>query len=259
MKDGQPILEETDFFGRHLKYLRSGSKITTSEYSGYNILPAAEFRGMSDLLLGLRKGDMHDFWMSSLDHQCFITQPQTELPCPCTKVLGGNSGFQLSAFSVLPPFFSSFYKDGEDVFLARGEDTGLGSYITQTNTVCTDIQMYVYHDTYDGFVIPPDLKYNITTQNRFYHACTGWIGRNPLFSALLGEDEQETRDFQREHLAVGAAALADYTLNPAFNTLTEKFDISWNNLERYKTEYMRVLEAWSEFRRIIFSNCEVDA
>jgi hypothetical protein len=210
-------------------------------------LPPAEFEGMGELLIGLRKGEMQEFWKSSMDHHCFITQPQLELPCPCTKVLGGNAGFRLSAFSSLPPFFSPFYTDGKDYFLARGEDTGLGPAIIQTNTVCTDVQMYIYHDTYDGFVMAPDLKNNAATQKRFYSACTGWIGRNPFLSALLGEDKREIRDFQRAHLAIGAAALAGYTSNQAFSTLTEKFDISWDSFERYKNEYKNVLEAWAEF------------
>ena len=252
MKNGRPVLEEIDFIGRHLKALNTGSQITTSEYSGYHILPPAEFEGMDDLLLGLRKGDMRTFWRSSMDHQCFITQPQSKSPCLCTKVLGGNMGFLLSAFSVLPPFFAPFYTDGEEFFLARGEDTGLSPSIEQTNTVCTDIQMYIYHDTYDGFATVPDLRNDSAVQQRFYYACTGWIGRNPFLSALLDEDEQEIKEYQRAHLAVGSAALAEYTSNPVFDTLIEKFDISWSNIERYKNEYDRLLEAWSEFKRVIF-------
>ena len=248
MKDGQPFLEEIDFFGCHLKYLSAGSQITTSEYSGFNILPPAEFEGMDNLLLGLRKGEMRDFWKGSMDHHCLITQPQSVSPCSCTKVLGGNAGFWLSAFSALPPFFSSFYTDGEEFFLARGEDTGLSPSIIPSNTVCTDIKTYIYHDTYDGFINAPDLKNDVVTQKRFYYACTGWIGRNPFISALLREDERETRDFQRAHLSVGSTSLADYTSNPIFNTLVEKFDISWDSIERYKGEYERVQEAWSEFK-----------
>jgi hypothetical protein len=252
IKDGQPVFEEIDFFGCHLKHLNAGSQITTSEYSGYNILPPAEFEGMYDLLLGLRKDDMRAFWESSMDHQCFIAQPQLKVPVPCAKVLGGNMGFWLSAFSVLPPFFAPYYTDGEDFYLARGEDTGLSPSIAKTNTVCTDIKTYVCHDTYDGFDRIPDLKNNAATQKRFYHACTGWIGRNPFLSALLGEDIREIRDFQRAHLTIGSRSLANYTSNPIFGTLTEKFDISWDNIERYSNEYERVLEAWSEFCQIVY-------
>jgi len=194
---------------------------------------------------------MLDFWKSSMDHRCFIVQPQPELTRRSTKVLGGNTGFRLSAFRVLPPFFAPFYTDGEDYFLARGEDTGLTPYIIRTNTVCTDIQTYIYHDTYDGFTTAPDLKNDAAVQKRFYYACTGWIGRNPFLCALLGENEQETRGYERSRLVVGSAALADYTANPAFNTLIEKFDISWDNSGRYMEDYERTLEAWSEFMSVV--------
>lgn len=245
--DGNFVLEEIDFIGRHLEYLNAGSQVTTSEYSGYNILPPASFDGTEDLLLGLQKDDMLSFWLESEEHDCLKIQTQAGRPEPCKKVLGGNAGFRLEAFSVLPPFFSSYYMADGDFFLTRGEDTILSLAMVKNKISCTDIQTYIFHDTYGGYPAKPDLRSDAATQKRFFYACAGWIGRNPFYNYLMGQDLQETRDFQRRHLAIGARALADYTSNSCFLTLPDKLETSWASLDRYISEYDRLLEAWSEF------------
>ena len=242
-----PIPEEVDFFGAHLECLKSGSLITTSEYSGYNILPPASFDGMEDLLHGLQKSDMLDYWQSSVVHRCLKTQLPVRNPVPCTKILGGNTAITLSAFSALPPFFSSSYMVGDELFLNRGEDTVLGLGIAKNGTVCTDIELNPLHDTYKNYPAEPDLRCDPGTQGRFYYACTGWIGRNPLYNYLCGNDTKAAREFQRERLERGLGALAAYTSNSQFYDVLINFDVSWGNLERYIREYEQVLEAWDEF------------
>lgn len=245
--DGELILEEIDFFCRHLTYLNSGSQVTTSEYSGYNILPPAVFDGMEDLLLGLQKDDMIPYWSESDIHHCLITQTRAGRPEPGVKILGGNAGFRLEAFSVLPPFYSSYYIAEDGFYLARGEDTVLSLALKPKGIACTNIQTRIFHNTYNNYPHRPDLQSDAATQERFFYACAGWIGRNPFYSHILGHDPQEAKELQRRRLAIGARALKDYTSNPLFLTLQDKLEISWDNLDRYIDEYERLLEAWSEF------------
>ena len=105
--DGAVQSEEIDFIGAHLHGLSLGADVTSSDYSGYNILPPASFDGMKDLLWGLHKESMADFWQNSEAHRGLVIQEdQNAEPQPTTKVLGGNLGIRMSALTTLPPFFS---------------------------------------------------------------------------------------------------------------------------------------------------------
>ena len=241
------VIEDADFFGAHLEHLNSGSQITTGEYSGYNILPPAVFDGMDDLLFGLQKDDMLDYWRGSDSHRCLATQSEIREPKPCTKILGGNCAITLSAFSALPPFFSSFYTINDELFLNRGEDTVLGLGIAKHNVICTDIGLNPLHDTYKSFPAEPDLRGNPVDQERFFYACTGWVGRNPLYNYVRGAEMQSARYDRRDRLERGLRALAEYTHNTRFIGVLNNFDTSWDNLERYIDEYERVMNAWAQF------------
>ena len=243
-------LEETDFFGAHLEFLESGSLVTTGEYSGYNILPTALFDGMEDLLAGIHKTEMLEYWQSSETHRCLAVQPAKRSCKPCAKILGGNCAINLSAFNVLPPFFSSQYMVGGEMFLCRGEDTVLGLEIAKNGTVCTDIGLNPMHDTYKDYPAEPDLRTDPATQDRFYYACTGWVGRNPLLHYIYGDDLKAAREFQHEHLMRGLRALARYTSNPRFYGVMRNFEVSWDSLGRYVNEYERVIDAWEELRKV---------
>ena len=242
-----PLLEEIDFFGAHLLHLNSGAQVTTGEYSGYNILPHASFTGMGDLLAGVQKSNMLEYWEKSDEHRCLIFQEENPEAKPCKKVLGGNMAIQLSAFSRLPPFFSSHYTMDGVLFLCRGEDTMLGLEIAKGGITCTDIGLNPLHDTYKNYPIEPNLREDKSVQDRFYYACTGWVGRNPLFNYLLGSDLEATREYQRECLERGLASLSEYTGNPRFNGVLKNFDVSWNSLNRYIDEFKQVSDAWDEF------------
>lgn len=107
--DGAVQSEEIDFIGAHLHGLSLGADVTSSDYSGYNILPPASFDGMKDLLWGLHKESMADFWQNSEAHRGLVIQEdQNAEPQPTTKVLGGNLGIRMSALTTLPPFFSPY-------------------------------------------------------------------------------------------------------------------------------------------------------
>jgi hypothetical protein len=257
---GGPQLEEADFFGAHLKHLSGGAEVTTGEYSGYNILPPASFDGMEDLLHGVQKHEMSEYWKTSIDHKTLYFQPPDPEPKPCGKIHGGNTGLRLSAFSTLPPFFSSSYTVGGELYLCRGEDTILGMGMHISGTDCLDIGFNPLHDTYQGYPAVPDLRGDHAVQDRFYYACTGWVGRNPFFNYIrLGRvdsgielgDLRDVRDFQRAKLEVGLRGLAEYTSNPRYLGILENFDVSWANLPRYVSEYKRVVEAWEELRQVI--------
>jgi hypothetical protein len=252
-------LEEADFFGAHLGHLDAGAEVTTGEYSGYNILPPAAFRGMEELLHGVQKHEMADYWQTSMEHKTLYFQPSDVKPKPCEKILGGNTAIKLSAFSVLPPFFSSSYTVGDELYLCRGEDTILGMGMHRSGTVCMDIGFNPLHDTYQNYPAVPDLRGDKAVQDRFYYACTGWVGRNPFFNFIrLGRLDsgnelgnlRDVRDFQRAKLEVGLRGLAEYTSNPRYLGILENFDVSWASLPRYVSEYNRVLEAWDEFTNI---------
>jgi len=239
--------EEEDFFGAHLAQLRSGSLITTGEYSGYNILPPAAFDGMEDLLAGVQKSEMLEYWQTSETHRSIAVQPAEREVKPCTKILGGNTAITLSAFRRLPPFFSTHYTLGGELFLSRGEDTLLGVGIAKTGISCMDVGVNPLHDTYKDYPAEPDLRGDPEAQNRFYYACTGWVGRNPFLNHLLGSDLQYTRAYQRERLERGLRALADYTENPRYYGVLQNFDVSWDDVGRYINEYEEVMEAWGRF------------
>jgi hypothetical protein len=248
MTPGGPVIEETDFFGAHLEHLRLGSQITTGEYSGYNILPPASFDGMDDLLSGLQKAEMIDYWQTSAAHRCLAVQNPERDPKPCTKILGGNTALRLSAFSLLPPFFSPYYTVGDELFLCRGEDTVLGLAVAKNGIICTDIGVNPLHDTYRDYPAEPDLRGDPTIQERFYYACTGWVGRNPFLNYIYGADLQSARERQHESLERGLRALAGYTSNPRFYGVLRNFEVSWDSLGRYISEYEWVLEAWDEIK-----------
>ena len=247
MTSDGPVLEEVDFFGAHLEHLALGSQVTTGEYSGYNILPPASFSNMEELLFGLQKSDMLEYWQSSESHRCLAVQSPERKPKPCIKVLGGNAAIKLSSFSTLPPFFSSYYSLDGELFLCRGEDTLLGVGIAKSGTSCTDIDLNPLHDTYKGFPEEPDLRSDRATQDRFYYACTGWVGRNPFLNYIRGADLETARESHRRPLELGLRSLAEYTSNPRFNSVMRNYDASWDSLERYISEYECVLDAWKEF------------
>ena len=246
-KDGEIVQKDVDFFGSHLKHLTAGADITTSEYSGSNILPPARFDGMDELLIGLKKENMIPYWKNSEKHLCVTLSSEEAEPCPCDKVLGGNAGFNLKVFSVLPPFYSPYYTAPDGFYLARGEDTVLSAALKPAGVKCTDIQTPIFHDTYGNWPEIPDLRTQPSAQARFYYACTGWIGRNPFYIRRLGEDTDALLDNMRRNLITGARAAAEYTGNERFLTLADKFDICRNNKEHNENEFEALSEAWSEF------------
>jgi len=243
-------LEEVDFYGAHLDQLESGSDATTVEYSGYNILPPAVFDHMDDLLFGVQKESMRNYWQTSPQHRCLVYQPDEIEIKPSRKILGGNMAIKLPSFLKLPPFFSTAYTYNDEMFLGRGEDTVLGFELGKSSFSCSDVGVHPLHDTYKNYPKEPNLQNDPDTQARFYYALTGWVGRNPFYNHILGNDLAQTRERQREHLAKGLDSLSSYTSNERFKTVLGNFDESWDNVDRYISEFAQTREAWQTFTGI---------
>ncbi len=238
---------EVDFVGTHLRGMAMGADITSSDYSGYNILPPARFDGMTDLLWGLHKEAMADFWQSSMETGgIFLQEGDAGSPTPTTKVLGGNLGLRMRAFPTLPPFFSPYYFFDRTPLLARGEDTLLGLAADQYHIKCVDIQTPIFHDTYGSYPAVPELLEDGAVRDRLYYACTGWIGRNVFSRWKTGHAPSEftQRNLQ---LSAGAKALYRYTKDRRFLRLPEIQSAAESWLPDMIRQYQRAREAWNEF------------
>lgn len=244
--DGEVGFEEVDFFGAHLYGMSLGATITSSDYSGYNILPPASFEGMTDLLWGLHKEDMAEFWQSSEVRGGLIVQeagtPELQ---PTTKVLGGNMGIRMSALTTLPPFFSPYYFYNKTPLLARGEDTLMGLAASRSQIKCLDIQTPIFHDTYGDYPKIPDLKNDSSVRDRLYYACTGWIGRNVFLRWKTGR--APTEFFERgRRLSDGAKALYRYTNDRRFLYLPDIQSAAEAWLPDMVKQHQKTKEAWTE-------------
>ena len=244
--DGEVGFEEVDFIGAHLYGMSLGATITSSDYSGYNILPPASFEGMTDLLWGLHKEDMAEFWQSSEVHGGLIVQeagtPELQ---PTTKVLGGNMGIRMSALTTLPPFFSPYYFYNKTPLLARGEDTLMGLAASRSQIKCLDIQTPIFHDTYGDYPKIPNLKNDSSVRDRLYYACTGWIGRNVFLRWKTGH--APTEFFERgRRLSDGAKALYRYTNDRRFLYLPDIQSAAEAWLPDMVKQHQKTKEAWTE-------------
>ena len=223
-----------------------GATITSSDYSGYNILPPASFEGMTALLWGLHKEDMAEFWQSSEVRGGLIVQeagtPELQ---PTTKVLGGNMGIRMSALTTLPPFFSPYYFYNKTPLLARGEDTLMGLAASRSQIKCLDIQTPIFHDTYGDYPKIPDLKNDSSVRDRLYYACTGWIGRNVFLRWKTGH--APTEFFERgRRLSDGAKALYRYTNDRRFLYLPDIQSAAEAWLPDMVKQHQKTKEAWTE-------------
>lgn len=240
------VLQEVDFFGNHLKGLVKGAVISTGGYSGYNTLPPASFKGMEDILLAVQREEESDYWRNSYLHGGLVTQ-NTFLrePKPTDKVTGGNMAISLSGFQNMKPFFTPYYFVNDILYSSRGEDKFIA--IHNAKKLFLDIGMPIFHNTYHSYPQKPNLQNDPRVQQRFFVSCTGWIGRNPFYNWLKGEDIKLMRERQMFHLQKGLPGLIRYTKNPVYKTLTDALDTSYNNLDTTIVQYKKLCEAWGEF------------
>lgn len=250
VKEGDEVKEkEIDFIGRHLEYLRKEEVvITTSDYSGYYIVPPMGFAGMKELFIGLQKEDAYELLRNSGEHNCLnLDNDKKRKIFETDKILGGNVAVKLRALKELPPFFSTVYNvNGENV-LSRGEDTLLGIKLKKSEKKCIDIDTKIFHNTFGNYPEIPDIKKDKSIKDRFYYTCLGWIGRNPFLNWLKSENIEEVKNRQKKNIIIGSKALASYLKDERFLILPEALKTSYHNLERVISEYKNTMRAWNNF------------
>jgi hypothetical protein len=248
-KDDEVKEKEIDFIGKHLEYLKKEEVIiTTSDYSGYYIIPPMSFTGMKELFIGLQKEDAYEFLRNFGQHNCLnLDNGKKRKIFETDKILGGNVAIKLSAFKELPPFFSTVYNvNGENV-LSRGEDTLLGIKLKKSKKKCIDIDTKIFHNTFGNYPEVPDIKKDKSIKDRFYYTCLGWIGRNPFLNWLKGEDMEGIKNRQKKNIVIGSKAVSSYLNDERFLILPEALEISYSNLERVISEYKNTMRAWNDF------------
>ncbi|MGM0601996.1 MAG: hypothetical protein ACQESS_01645 [Bacillota bacterium] len=247
-KDGN--LTTINFFGRHLEYLeKENVVITTSDYSGYYIIPPLDFEKKEELLKGLQKEDALEK-VKDAEANITVSNIYQNNIRETDKILGGNHAIDLSYSIILPPFYSTTYHFNGDLYLGRGEDTLLGLEIPDGKHKIIDIDTHIFHDTYDNFPKEPSI-YDSDVQERLFYACTGWLGRNPFLNWYLKKYGYiSASEFKKRHreqklsLQAGAPKLAEYTGNDNFKLLPDMFSSAWMQLDQMVENYEDTIKNW---------------
>ncbi|MGM0379537.1 MAG: hypothetical protein ACQEQE_07305 [Bacillota bacterium] len=237
-----------DFFKRHLEYLKDNVYVTSSDYSGYYIVPPMNFDNMEHLIRGLQKGAL--FKKSFVNEPGYLTvnKLNKRQVSKTDKVLGGNLALRLEIFKDILPFFSGTYRVKGDCFLTRGEDTLLGLTIKDVkNKHFLDIDLKIFHDTFSDFPKPPDILHDEDVKDRFFYACMGWIGRNSFLNWILNRDLQKYYTRTRKALRIGAPAIAKYLDDERFLILPEALNASYKNLDNMLIDYYKLRNNWEIF------------
>jgi hypothetical protein len=250
--------EEIDFVGVHMRSLAQEQvAATTSDYSGYYIIPPMSFPGLGEFLTGLGKGMAVEYMDDCRVHHCLnLGSKAPGQPRPTDKPLGGNLGLDLTMPWRLAPFYSTLYRYAGSTIRSRGEDTLLGQAITASHGQIMDIDLKVFHDTYAFFPEVPDI-HRPKIRDRFYWACLGWIGRNPFLSWYLDQIGQLQTDWrsettlQRIGLEVGGEQAAEYLKDPRFKILPAAFEASILCLPDSIERYQRLMHGWESLLKTV--------
>lgn len=246
------FIQEVDFVGRHLERLvEEDVVVTTSDYTGYYIIPPMQFDGMQDLFYGLKKETAYNYIMDSFHHQCLSTDHGIRRQSFRTyKVLGGNVAIKLKIFKEIVPFFSSTYWVEGKKYLTRGEDTVLALQMKEKeDQKFIDIDTKIFHNTYSHFPTVPDIVNDHAIKDRFYYAAMGWIGRNPFLNELKGINVNCAYQIEHNHLVEGSKSIAKYLDDDRFLILPKAHDLAYENLENMKSEFEAFQSSWYEFIR----------
>ncbi len=245
---------EIDFVGNHLKHLKEDKVVvTTSDYTGYYIIPSMYFDGLEELLIGLQKEKAYEF-VKSEGHNLITAKEKDILNAKGTnKILGGNHAIDLNKYELLAPYYSTTYHYRQDLVLGRGEDTLLGQVIPDMGGKIIDIETKIFHDTFDNYPEVPNI-HNTDIRERFYCACLGWLGRNPFLNWYLknkGEIVPEKFDKNikelRESLVEGSYQFADNYNSPKFKDLPEAFSVAYSQLDHMVDDYEQLMDIWDKF------------
>lgn len=256
-------LENTNFFQEHLKYLKLPKTIiTSSDYSGYYILPPIKLKYLKKFLIGLEKENCYYFLKNS--SRGIKYAPQKRKIRNTNKILGGNLGINLKYFNILPPFYSTTFIFKNKLFLGRGEDTLFTKTINKTKFRIIDIDLKIFHNTYSSFPKEPSLN-NKKVRDRIFYASTGWLGRNHFLNWLYTKNGQQTqkewnKKLKKEYknLLIGSRELAFYLNEKRFLDLGDIFLSSYNQLDKMIDEYYKTIAAWSEVKGKLKKECAVN-
>jgi len=254
LTDEQGNRRDIDFVGNHLKHLKKDDVvITTSDYTGYYIIPSMYFDGLEEMLKGLQKEKAYEFVKSEGNN--LITESEEKIldVKDTNKILGGNHAIDLNKYELLSPYYSTTYHYRQDLVLGRGEDTLLGQVIPDLGGKIVDINTKIFHDTFDNYPEVPNI-HNTDIRERFYCACLGWIGRNPFLNWYLknkGEIsvDQFNKDRKelREKLVKGSYSFADNYNCPKFKDLPEAFSLAYDQLDHMIDDYEKLMNIWDKF------------
>ncbi|MBE9478995.1 MAG: hypothetical protein IMY80_03435 [Chloroflexi bacterium] len=251
LRGDKPFWQEIDFVGTHMVSLcEECVAVTTSEYSGYYIIPPMSFEGLGDLLFGLGKGMALEYLEDCHEHKCLNLGPAWPgPPAPTAKPLGGNLGLSLDEPRRLAPFFSTIYKTDGACIMGRGEDTLLGQSLFDFEGRMIDVDLRIFHDTYDDFPRAPDVRRK-PIRDRFYRACLGWIGRNPFMTWYMEQLGRLETSFeaeinqQRLGLSIGGEKAAQFLDDPRFTKLPLAFEDSYKALPQAINRYQHLMHGW---------------
>ncbi|MCF7859486.1 MAG: hypothetical protein K9N07_09245 [Candidatus Cloacimonetes bacterium] len=242
---------EIDFVGSHLKYLKQKDVVlTTSDYSGYYIIPKMNFPHLKDLLYGVQKETAFDKITKYNDPVTAETYLQKVIDTQ--KALGGNLAINLNKINVLPPFFSSAMVMNDECFLGRGEDTLFGPEIHK-KARCVDIDLPVFHNCFGDFPKKPSifLEKNL---DRFFYACMGWIIRNPFLNWLRQNSNMKYDVIEissrLKALKIGSRAAAEYFNDDRFLMLPAAFELSYQKLANDIWNFRRLMKTWKKFMKL---------
>ncbi len=250
--DGKHNFIDIDFVGSHLKYLREKDVIsTTSDYTGYYIIPKMNFPYLMELLRGVQKEDRF-YYISSVDTPV-TRNTHSENIFDTQKSLGGNMVLDLSKIDIIPPFFSTTLILDNECFLGRGEDTLFGPEVHGLGR-CVDIDLLIFHNCFGDFPEKPE----ITKQknlDRFYYACMGWIIRNPFLNWIRNKYSLATDEIniekRYESLVIGSGSAANYFNDERFMKLPKAFELSYQKLNNDIKHYENLMLAWKKLRRLL--------
>ena len=252
LEDGKPIWNEIDFIGEHLAGLAlPGVVATSSEYSGYYIIPPMKFDGLDQLLVGLGKASDPYYMHRLTDHGYLsISEPGDVRTEPTKKLLGGNLGLSLENSEQLFPFYSSGYEFEKRYVLGRGEDTFLSQGLAAIGSEMMDIKLPAFHDTYGNFPSRPSIRTK-GVRDRFYNACLGWIGRNPLLAwhrvelGLLEGSLDAELERQMQGLQIGGAKASKALSDHRFKSLPDALECSVAALPQTIARYQSLSIGWA--------------
>lgn len=248
MEDYQ--LDEVDFFGRHLEHLKKEDvMVTTSDYSGYYIIPPMNFEHLEDYLGGLQKESALGLVKGCSMNGCKNFSSDVQKPFVTDKFLGGNMAIKLKAFKELPPFFSTTYIAGSELVLSRGEDTLMGTFAKNNKLKSVDIDTLIFHNTYSDFPTQPDILNNKSIRDRFYYASVGWIGRNPFMNYINGNDYKALYEEQRELLIKSSVHTARYLKDRRFLIMPNAIESAMSDFDRVLEEYELAINGFNNIKK----------